>query len=275
MPVVPTGQWAITDGRRNRVRELIGMRILATFAVDWEFKPWLRLRSFEQTAGGESVFQSKIAGSDVRVVLTGVGPMNSMQSIRAAMDEVPDLCIATGLAGGLKPEYRTGDILVARKASSQKGRGYFKSDGRLFDTAVECGAKAVNEFISAEHVVRTANGKSRLADSADAVDMESFAIMREMNGLNIPCVAVRCVADSAEMDVPCDFDRALDSSGRIRISRVIGQVICDPRQAWPLAQFGTRSSRAAASLAHYLDNYTNYLVEHKEKMDLSVQQIGQ
>lgn len=251
------------------------MKILVTFAVDWEFKPWLRLRAFRPERDGQRAFRTQIAGNLVSVIVTGVGPMNSVRSIRTAMNEVPDLCITSGLAGGLRPQHRPGEVLVARKASSEEERITFKSDERLFDAAVKCGAKAVDEFISAGRVVRTAKGKSQLSASADAVDMESFAIMEEMRGLDVPCVAVRGVADSAEMDVPCDFERALDNSGRIRIIRVVGQVICDPRQAWPLARFGTRSSRAAVSLARYLDKYTNYLAEHKEKTDLSVQQVGQ
>ena len=251
------------------------MKILVTFAVDWEFKPWLRLRRFRQIPGGQRVFETRIAESDVSVVLTGVGPLNSVRGIRAAMDAVPDVCIASGLAGGLKHEHRPGEVLVARTARSEAEQEALRSDERLFGAAVECGAKAVDEFVSARRVVRTAKGKARLGASADAVDMESFAIMTEMRELGVPCVAVRSVADPAEMDVPCDFERALDSSGRVRIIQVLGQVVCDPRQAWPLAQFGTRSSRAAASLARYLDGFTYYLAEHKEKMDLSVQQIGQ
>lgn len=251
------------------------MKILVTFAVEWEFKPWLRLRSFRQDPDSKQVFQSRIAGSDVKVVLTGVGAQNAIRSVQAAVDELPDVCITSGLAGGLKPERRPGDVLVARAARSEAPGEAFNSDESLFNAAVECGAKPVNQFICAESVVRTAKDKSRLAASADAVDMESFAIMKEMSKLGVRCVAVRSVADSAEMDVPCDFDQALDSSGRIRIIHVLGQVISDPRQAWPLAQLGARSSRAAASLARYLDGFADYLAIHKEKMDLSVQHIGQ
>lgn len=251
------------------------MRILVTFAVDWEFKPWQRLRAFRQIPGAGRVYHTRISGTDVNVVLTGVGAKNSVRSLRGALDDVPDLCISTGLAGGLKREHRPGEVLVARAARSEAYGEQIRCDEGLVDAAAECGAKVVDRFISAAHVVRTARGKSQLGTSADAVDMESFDIMREMSGLGVRCVAVRSVADSAEMDVPCDFDRALDSSGRIRIAHVVGQVVCDPRQAWPLAQFGARSSRAATSLARYLNGYSDYLAAHKEKMDLSVQHIAQ
>jgi adenosylhomocysteine nucleosidase len=250
------------------------MRILVTFAVDWEFKAWLRTGSFQPVAGSNHTFAAKTAGNDVIVVLTGVGPANVARSIRENVDKAPDICIASGLAGGLKHQHRPGEILAARVVHAESGGVAYESDGTLFSAAIECGAKPVEQFISTVHVVRTAHEKSHLGVTADAVDMESFAVMKVMNGLGVPCLAVRSVADPAEMDVPCDFDRALDESGRIRIVNVLGQVAADPRKAWPLAHLGVRSSRAASSLARYLEVFTTYLASHKEKMGLSVQQIN-
>ena len=251
------------------------MKILVTFAVDWEFKPWLRLGKFQPVPGQRQAYRAEVAGIDVRVLLTGVGPDNAVRSIRNYADEIPDACIASGLAGGLKHQYRPGDILVARSARAEAAGVVFESSAELFSAATECGAKPVNQFISTSHVVRTVQEKGRLGASADAVDMETFAIMKEMSGLGVPSVAIRSVADSAEMDVPCDFDRALDESGRIRIGQVLGQVVSDPRQAWPLARLGVQSSRAAALLARYLNAFITQLAEHKEKMDLSVPPISQ
>ncbi|HET7102213.1 MAG TPA: hypothetical protein VFJ52_13755 [Terriglobia bacterium] len=251
------------------------MRILVTFAVDWEFKPWLRLGKFQPAPVNGRTFRAEIAGNEVSVILTGIGPDNAARSIRYFVNEVPDLCIASGLAGGLKHQHRPGDILAARSARRENSEPVYESDQELFTAAVRCGAKPVDQFISSVRVIRTVQEKLRLSASADAVDMESFAIMKEMSGLGVPCVAVRSVADPAEMDLPCDFDRAIDHLGRIRIVRVLGQVASDPRQAWPLARLGMRSSRAAASLARYLEGYIAYLARHEENMDLRVQHISQ
>lgn len=251
------------------------MRILVTFAVDWEFKPWLRLGRFQSASVNGRDFRAEIADQNVCVILTGVGPANAARSIRNFVDQVPDLCITSGLAGGLKHQHRPGEILAARSVRAENSEHEYESDEELFTAAVECGAKPVERFMTSNHVVRTVQEKRRISASADAVDMESFAIMKEMSGLGVPCVAVRSVSDSAEMEMPCDFDSALDPSGRISMARVLGQVACDPRQAWPLAQLGMRSSRAAAALARYLNGYITCLAAHKEKMDLRVQQISQ
>jgi adenosylhomocysteine nucleosidase len=251
------------------------MKTLVTFALDWEFKPWLRLGNFQHVPGNGRTFRAQTAGCDVTVVLTGVGAVNSARTIRGSVEEIPDVCIVSGLAGGLKHQHRPGEILVARAARAESTGTAYQSDEALFTAAVVCGAKPVEQFISTGQVVRTAQEKFRLGTTADAVDMESFAVMKEMRAMGVPSVAIRSLADPAEMDVPCDFDRALDGSGHIRIARVLGQVASDPRKVWRLAQLGVRSTRAASSLARYLEGLTAYLASHKEITDLSVQHISQ
>jgi len=251
------------------------MRILVTFAVEWEFKPWLRLGSFQACPGDGRAFSATAAGSDIRVVLTGIGAANAARAIRSFTDYRPDICIASGLAGGLKPQHRSGEILAARVVRAEDARISYESDQALFSAAVRCGAKPVDQFLSSGRVVRTAQEKFRLGSAADAVEMEAFAVMQEMSDLDVPCVALRAVADPADMNVPCDFDRALDDSGRIRIVQVLSQLAGDPRRLWPLAQLGVRSTRAATVLARYLERYTNGLAGHEEKMDLSVKAISQ
>jgi len=251
------------------------MKVLVTFAVDWEFKPWLRLRSFKADRDSRHLFRAQFGGADVRVLLTGMGPTNALRTIRESLDELPDACIVSGLAGSLKPHHRTGEILVARAVRSETGAEIFESNEALVNTAIKSGAKVVRQFISAEQVVRDAGEKSRLGLFADAVDMESLVAMKELGALGTPCVAIRSVADSAEVDVPYDFDRALDDSGRIRIGRVFGQVVRDPRQVWPLAKFGAQSIRAARALARFLDGYMTCLAADKERLDIGIQCISQ
>ncbi len=251
------------------------MKILVTFAVDWEFKPWLRQRAFQSDRRNAGTFSAQIEGIDVRVLLTGIGTGNALRSISATVDEIPDLCITSGLAGGLKPQHRSGEVLVARAVYDSTGETFVYSDERLFSSAVDCGAKPASRFISVSQIVRTVQEKTRLSASADAVDMESFAVMKELSRLGVPCAAIRSVSDPLEMRVPYDLDRALDSAGRIRMRQVLGQVVCNPRQLLPLARLAIRSSRATASLARFLDNYVLSLAGFKEKLDLNVQHISQ
>lgn len=251
------------------------MKMLVTFAVNWEFKPWLRLRAFRQIRGNQQMFQTEVAGGVVEVLLTGIGPQVSMKSIKSIPGRAPDLCISSGLAGGLKLEHQSGEVLVARASCAESDCGKLESSEELLQSAVKCGAKAVSRFVSSSHVVWTSKEKSELHPKADAVDMETFGIMREMSMRGVPCVAVRAVADGAEADLPLDFERALDASGRIRITHVLGRLASDPRQAWPLARFGAQSSRAASALARYLDGYTAFLAMNQKLIERRTQEVRQ
>lgn len=249
------------------------MKILVTLAVDWELRPWRKRRYFRQAPDDNRAFHAEIAGSDIKVILTGVGAENAIQALRACCEETPDLCIISGLAGGLKGEHRSGDILVARAVCRAPGAQSLTSDDRLFHLAVACGAKAVESFVSVAGVVRTSKEKLRLGSFADAVDMESFAVMEEMHRWSVPAVAIRSIADEVELDLMCDFDRALDASGRVRIAQILGQVARAPKELWPLVRFGVESSRAASVLTRYLDEYTSSLGEYEASLDRCAQPV--
>jgi adenosylhomocysteine nucleosidase len=250
------------------------MNILVTFALDWEFRPWRKLRAFRQAPDDDRVFHAQIDGHRVQAILTGVGAQNAVRTLRASLHENPDLCVASGLAGGLKRQHRSGDILAACGVRRQPAEEILKSDSRLFNLAVEFGAKAAESFISTSEVVRTSKQKSVLGAFADAVDMESFFVMEEMARLGVPCVAIRSIADGVELNLMCDFDRTLDASGHVRISQVLGQVACSPKELWPLMKFGLVSSRAAAVLTRYLDSYLAGLAAHAEILNRRLQQVA-
>jgi adenosylhomocysteine nucleosidase len=250
------------------------MKVLVTFAVDWELRPWRRVRSFRPAPGDDRAFHAQIAGNNIKAILTGVSSENAIPTLRACLEEVPDLCIISGLAGGLKSEYRSGDVLAARTICREVGAEPLTSDTRLLGLAVRCGAKVVERFISVSRVVRKSKEKLGLGAFADAVDMESFAVIEEMARRGVPSVAIRAIADEVELDLMCDFDRALDDSGRVRITHVLGQVARAPKELWPLVKFGVVSSRAASALARYLDAYITSLGEPKGSLDLLVQQAA-
>jgi adenosylhomocysteine nucleosidase len=249
------------------------MKILVTFAVDWELRPWRRLRAFRPSPDDCRVFHAHVAGSDIKVILTGVGAENALRTLGARLDQTPDLCIISGLAGGLKSEHRPGDILAARTVRREREPQFLKSDEEFFRRAVACGAKPVESFVSVSRVVRTPEHKLQLGAFADAVDMESFSIMEMMTRWGAPSVAVRSVADAVETDLVCDFDRTLDASGRVRMVRVLGQVARAPKGLWPLVRLGVASSRAASALAVYLEALIDSLGAREARFDLSAQQV--
>jgi len=175
-------------------------------------------------------------------------------------------CVSTGLAGGLKALHPVGRVLVARTVRAGIGDEYLATDSRLRRMAAVCGARVVDAFYSAERILVTAREKAGLALLADAVEMESFAILEEACKWRIPAIAIRAISDGAGQDLPYDFNRAISRSGQISVPAVLAQVARQPRKFPDLLRLGKESRRAAAKLAAFLDSYLETLagLSHEE-----------
>ncbi len=238
------------------------MRILVTFALANQCAPWRARHQFREGRLGASLaWVSASDGADIFVVLTGVGPERAAQRASEAMNgEDIDLCISTGLAGALRPEHGSAEILAARAAlsgavSAGRGEKSAGSDPRLVDLAARCGAKVVDSFLTADHMIATAEEKQRLGVIADAVEMESFAILSQAAARGIRPVAIRAVSDLACEDLPMDFTRVLDEEGMVSLSKVVGEAVRQPSAIPGLVRLGRKSRKAAESLAEFLDAY--------------------
>jgi len=239
------------------------MRILVTFAVEAEFAPWRKLhdfRSFKIVEGAEA-YQTIISGIEVIVGLTGIGPeAASRKTCDFTWGEVLDLCITTGFAGALRPEYQVADILAAReivadeKRTQQLGRKV-ESTQRLLRIAASCGAKVVDRFYSSPSTVRTAQDKAALRDIGDAVEMESFEVLSEALAWMTEGIAVRAVSDIADEDLPLDFDQVVTKEGDLSMARLAGQIVRKPSAIPGLIRLGKRSGEAARKLADFLDAF--------------------
>lgn len=243
------------------------MRILVTFALEQEFAPWRRLRRFERIKfSGVPVYSAPIAGAEVRVGLTGIGQMQAVRVARLLLADRPDACISAGLAGGLRPEHPSGRVLAARTLRMAEEKFVVNSDTALRRLAAVSGARVVDSFYSAERIILTAREKAALGLLADAVEMESFAILSEAARSRVPGVAIRAVSDSAREDLPVDFNRALGRQGRLSFPRLLGQIARRPQRLKGLIRLGVESRAAAAQLARFLDGYVEALaLQHTAK----------
>jgi len=232
------------------------VKVLVTFAVETEFAPWRRLRDFHRTSlDAIPVYEGRLGAAELRVVLTGIGPRHATGIVRAVLSDAPDLCISSGLAGALKPEQRVGEILVARATSFASDDSVIRNEESLIELAVGCGARPVEMFRTSDSLVPTAREKSRMGLEADAVEMESYAVLAEAARWGVPAVAIRAIGDTLDVDLPYEFDRALDPHGQIRLSGLLAQIAQRPQRLPALVRLGRQCRRAAASLTLFLDQY--------------------
>jgi nucleoside phosphorylase len=226
--VKPEGRDPKTEGSpKGEVR-----KVLVCFAVKEEARAYQKL-------AGES--------SKPRVILVGMGKRNAERVIRAALaKERPRLVLTCGFAGGLRPDLALGTVLFA--ADPETG---------LEPALLAAGAKPAR-FHCADRVAATAEEKRRLwkATNADAVEMESQVICAVCREQKIPCATVRVILDTANEDLPLDFNQLMTANQTMDWSKLALALAKSPAKVGALLRLQKKSRAAAGKLAEVLGRVT-------------------
>lgn len=243
------------------------MKILITFAVSTEFAAWRRQHDFREVSRDPfPLYAAEIGGSSVRVLLTGIGTGAAARASRWALESPVDLCISSGFAGALAPHLCVGDLLAARVVHRAEKELAVAGDREMLIAASDAGAQRVERFLTSERVVSSLEEKAILAESVDAVEMESFVILAEAARRGVRALAVRAVSDTLNEALPYDFERACDERGRIRIGALAAQILRNPRHLPGLIRLGRDCRMASSRLAEFLNEYVHML---QVRLDLS------
>ena len=200
--------------------------VLVCFAVPQEAKP----------------FRGLVRGrTDVGVLLTGMGPRNAARAMEKALESSrPRRVFACGFAGGLDPALKIGTVV-------------FDDGGELESGLLNAGAtKAHLHSADSVAVTRRQKAELRRATGADAVDMESHAIRTACLAAGVPCVCVRAISDTADEDLPLDFNALMTQDQRLSYPRLMMAIMRAPSVIPALARLGRNSTRAANELSRVL-----------------------
>jgi adenosylhomocysteine nucleosidase len=248
------------------------VKILITFAVDTEFAPWRQVRNFDKRFSrclNASVFRAMLGDNEVQVAFTGIGAACCERTRLGELfqsDERPDLVISSGFAGALRDALTPGDLVVPQKVRTLNNGSSADADSEFRDAAIKQGASPIETLITVDRIVQTAAEKSRLGFFGEAVDMESALIMARASEAAVPVITVRAVSDSANEDLPLDFDRCLTPQGAIRPMRLVNAIVSGPDRLPKLIRFGRQSTMAAKKLASFLDNFVASIPARRQKV---------
>jgi nucleoside phosphorylase len=224
-----------------------------------EFAGWRRLRHFRRCANPPvRAYEAWYGRIRLHVVLTGIGPRAAAESSAVVFRDRPDLCISSGLAGGLSEALRLADVIVPGSVLGPGGCT-IDADPSLLALAARCGARAINRLYSAPVVVVSSEEKRRMSAVAEAVDMESATILAESRQRGIPAIAIRAISDPASRDLPIDLNRMLTPDGRVSVLRGIGALARRPDAVPRLLRLGVDGRHAATALSIFLDTYLAHL----------------
>lgn len=190
---------------------------------------------------GMAVICSSSSPVQLRALLTVVDPA----SIRGV--------ISFGVAGGLDPKLRTGDVVVATEVLAGDARwaaGISLSDDLI--SRLTSGRRRVVRgcLAGAEQVVMGQSCKAALHSEtgAAAVDMESHIAAAYAAEAGLPFAALRVISDPAHRALPALARAAIRPNGKIDLATILRGVVRNPGTLHALVSTGIDFNRALRSL---------------------------
>ena len=203
-------------------------------------------------------------GHRILLVESGMGFDNAARAAKSVIRDLqPDLLISAGFCGGIAPELRVGDLVVARRLVIIAENGLEELPGETPAAALNftaqqtvSGARVFSgTFASTPAIISKAKLAEVLADRypCPVVEMESAAIALIAAENGIPLIALRSVSDPAHEELGFSLDEFCDSSLRIRPGRVLLTILRKPRIIPQLIRLAGNSRTAARSLTATLE----------------------
>jgi adenosylhomocysteine nucleosidase len=187
---------------------------------------------------------------EIRVTHTGVGPASAAVKIAKLLSgERPRVVISSGYAGGLDPQFKIADLLLATNFSAVE---------LLALCRTPVGGRAVPVFgrlTSQPSTVESVEEKAALAGEtgALAVDMETEAIAAACSSVGVPLLSVRAISDPASQPLPVPFEHWFDlARQRPRPLALIRYLACHPSRIAPFARFVRGLGPARLALTGFL-----------------------
>lgn len=194
-------------------------------------------------------FHKMAKKNGVRILIVGIGRQNAAKSVQNEMASfAPGLVLTCGFAGGLNPNLKLGDVVFEKINQSEA------SSAECYRQLEAAGATSA-KFFCADRIATTVAEKKKLRDEtgADAVEMESAAIHAVCAEKGIPCITVRVISDTANEDLPLDFNLLAKPDKGLDFGKLALAIARSPGKIGALMKLQKKTSFAAHQLAAVLD----------------------
>jgi hopanoid-associated phosphorylase len=195
-----------------------------------------------------------LRGLDVRVACSGGSAERARSEAARLVAGGAAALVSFGLAGGLAPQLRPGDLLLPEIV---RGAGLVSWSvdplwrGRVRARLAAGGLEAKSgALVGSERIVATGLDKRALfeATSAEAVDMESHEVAAIAAAAGLPFLVLRALADPHDQAIPQIAREALRPDGRIRLRATLGGLIRQPGELIALLRLASQSAQGLTSL---------------------------
>jgi farnesyl-diphosphate farnesyltransferase len=212
-------------------------------ALPEELAPLLRRAKIERVTrfGGLRCHAGTLNGTPVVLMAGGDGVKRAEESVGMLLQRFDvSLLIGAGIAGGLVPALRAGDLITASEVRSPNG------------SVMQCqplpGVGPVS-ICTVERIAGTVAAKHELAASgAQAIDTESAGWARAASMAGVPFSVVRAIFDSVDEEIPA----FVAGDGSIDRAAVVRHALLHPRTIPSLLQMRERLRHCSDALANFV-----------------------
>jgi len=176
-------------------------------------------------------------GLDIVIAYSKIGKVFASLTATTLIEKFGcDTLLFSGVAGGINPELKIGDLIIANKLCQHDlditafghphgyvpgGNIFVESSQILNDVAKKVaennGLKVIEGTIATgDQFVHSSDRKNFIESTfkADALEMEGASVAVVCDALNVPFFILRAISDTADMDAGFDFDEFLKSSAK-------------------------------------------------------------
>jgi len=196
--------------------------------------------------------EARIARAAGFQVIVGAGDPERTAALVDAASRQAKCLISFGIAGGLAPHLRSGDVILSGEVigPDRSWRANERFQEEIGNLARRIGA-AEGPVLGAGELLATEDDKARAwrDTGALAVDMESAIVARAAEAAGIPFLVLRTIADPATRALPPAALIRLSQDGTPALTRVLGEVLRRPRQIAALFGLARETRQALLALA--------------------------
>ncbi|NOR79770.1 MAG: phosphorylase [Methyloprofundus sp.] len=160
------------------------------------------------------------------VTLSGSGAKNANIATKRLIDNGANQLISWGCAGALAPHLKAGDLVIPSTILTNNNTSFATQESwskQVINTLEQNITCYNGKLFESDTIISLAQDKAAQYQQtgALAVDMESGALAQVAQQAGIPFIAIRSIADPANMDLPKAIAYAMTGQGVISIPKLL------------------------------------------------------
>lgn len=203
---------------------------------------------------------------DKVIAYSGTGPENARLAAELLIHQGAKQLISWGCAAALDAALQPGNLALATQLIDANQALLTTNNDWLSFTqqklqqhlTIQSGGLAESKTL-----VASCSEKSRLRErtGAIAVDMESVAVAKVAKHYQMPFLAIRAIADPADMDLPKAISASLNTQGDVELSKLLLFILSHPVEIPGLIKLGLHFQAAKNTLklvSKHLDDIVSF-----------------